>query len=140
MRRRICRAAVIAVAAAALAGCGGGGSSGGTATGSGTTTPPITPAPTPTPTPPAVTGSAELTWTTPTLNEDGTPLTNLAGYKVHYGQSAGALTKALDVPTPSTTTAKIDGLQAGTWYFSLTSYTNTGVESAPTGVVWKTIQ
>jgi hypothetical protein len=87
-----------------------------------------------------VTGSADLTWTAPTMNEDGTPLTNLAGYKVRYGQSVGALTTTLDVPNPSTTTARIDGLSAGTWYFSLASYTNTGVESAPTGVVWKTIQ
>ena len=131
---------ILVAVTATLMGCGGGGSSGGTAAGPGTTTPPVTPAPTPTPTPPVVTGSADLTWTAPTMNEDGTPLTNLAGYKVRYGQSAGALTSTLDVPSPATTRARIDGLAAGTWYFSLTSYTNTGVESAPTGVVWKTIQ
>ena len=39
-----------------------------------------------------VSGIAELTWTAPTQNEDGTALTNLAGYKVRYGQSPGALT------------------------------------------------
>lgn len=74
------------------------------------------------------------------MNEDGTPLTNLAGYKVRYGQSAEALINTLDVSNSSTTTARIDGLAAGTWYFSVASYANTGVESVPTGVVWKTIQ
>jgi hypothetical protein len=129
---------ILVAATATLIGCGGG-SSGGSTTGPGTTTPPITPSPTPTPPPPAVTGSAELTWTAPTMNEDGTPLTNLAGYKVRYGQSETALTKTLDLPRPSTTTARIDGIASGTWYFSVTAYTNTGVESRPTGVVWKTI-
>ena len=33
----------------------------------------------------------------------------------------------------------IEGLAAGTWYFTVASYTNTGVESAATGAVSKTI-
>ncbi len=40
-----------------------------------------------------VVGSAELTWTAPTQNEDGSALTNLAGYKVRYGTSPGSLTQ-----------------------------------------------
>lgn len=126
-------------ATAALAGCGGGGSS----TGSGAVgdmalpgSPPSAPAPTPQP----VIGFAELTWTAPTLNEDGSPLTNLAGYKVHYGQSADALASTVDLPSPSTTAVRIEGLAAGTWYFSLTAYTNTGLESTPTRAVSKTIR
>lgn len=107
----------------ALAACGGGGGSGGSTIG---TTPPTT-------------GSAELTWTAPTRNEDGTALTNLAGYKVRYGQSAGALGQMRDIASPATTSVTIEGLSAGTWYFTVASYTNTGVESAPTGAVSKTI-
>jgi hypothetical protein len=87
-----------------------------------------------------VIGSAELTWTAPTQNEDGTPLTNLAGYKIRYGSSYGALNQVVDVPNPGLTSATIEGLAAGTWYFTVASYTNTGVESAPTGAVSKTIQ
>ncbi len=87
-----------------------------------------------------VIGSAELTWTAPTQNEDGSALTNLAGYKVRYGTSPGALSKVLDVVGAGITSAVIEGLAAGTWYFSISSYTNTGVESAPTGTVYKTIQ
>ena len=87
-----------------------------------------------------VVGSADLTWTAPTQNEDGSALTNLAGYKVRYGSSYGALNQLVDVPNPGTTSATIQGLAAGTWYFTVASYTNTGVESAPTGAVSKTIQ
>ncbi|MCM2311705.1 MAG: putative Ig domain-containing protein [Steroidobacteraceae bacterium] len=87
-----------------------------------------------------VVGSAELNWTAPTQNEDGSALTNLAGYKIRYGTSPGALNKLVDVVGAGITTATIEGLTAGTWYFSVSSYTNTGVESAPTGTVYKTIQ
>jgi hypothetical protein len=89
---------------------------------------------------PPVIGSAELIWTAPTLNEDGSALTNLAGYKIRYGTSPGALNQLRDVVGAGITTATIEGLVAGTWYFSIASYTNTGVESAPTGAVFKTIQ
>jgi hypothetical protein len=119
---------------ATLAGCGGGsgGPTGGPA-----------PVPTPTPVPPSptpVTGIAELIWTAPTRNEDGSALTDLAGYKVRYGQSAGALTQVLDVAVPAATTTRINGLVAGTWYFTVASYTNTGVESVQAGPVSKAVQ
>jgi hypothetical protein len=86
-----------------------------------------------------VAGSAVLIWTAPTKNENGTALTNLAGYKVRYGTSVGALTQLLDITDPATTSVTISGLVAGTWYFTLASYTNTGVESAQTAAVSKTI-
>jgi hypothetical protein len=88
----------------------------------------------------AVTGSADLTWTAPTKNEDGSALSNLAGYKIRYGTSSGALSQLVDVASPAITSASIQGLTAGTWYFTVTSYTNTGVESAPAGPVSKAIQ
>jgi hypothetical protein len=87
-----------------------------------------------------VTGSADLTWTAPTRNEDGTALTNLAGYRIRYGTSPASLNQTVTVSSPSTTSTTIGGLAAGTWYFSVSSYTNTGVESAPIGPVYKTIQ
>ena len=80
-----------------------------------------------------VIGSAELTWTAPTQNDDGSALTNLAGYKIRYGTSPGSLTQLLNVVGAGITSATIEGLAAGTWYFSIASYTNNGVESTPTG-------
>ena len=87
-----------------------------------------------------VIGTADLSWTAPTLNDDGSPLGNLAGYKVRYGTSPGALTNAITVPNPSTLSASIEGLAGGIWYFTVASYTNTGVESNPAGPVSTLIQ
>ena len=86
-----------------------------------------------------VVGFAELQWTAPTRNDDGSPLTDLAGYKVRYGQSPGALTQVVNVAGGAITSARIEGLAAGTWYFTVASYTTTGVESAQTGAVSKSI-
>jgi hypothetical protein len=80
-----------------------------------------------------------LLWVPPTLNEDGSALTNLAGYKVRYGQTAGSLTQVVDIPAAATTSVMIQGLAAGTWYFTVSAYTTTGVESLPTGPVTKII-
>ena len=87
----------------------------------------------------AAAGSATLSWRAPTTNEDGTALTNLAGYRVRYGTNVGALNNLRDVNSAATTTVTISGLAAGTWYFTLSSYTNVGVESSPTAPVSKTI-
>ena len=87
----------------------------------------------------ATTGSATLSWRAPTQNEDGTALTNLAGYKVRYGSSASALNAMVDIANPATTTVTVQGLAAGTWYFTLSAYTNTGIESDHTSPVSKTI-
>jgi hypothetical protein len=36
-------------------------------------------------------GVLEVTWTAPTMNTDGSPLTDLASYRVYYGRSATCL-------------------------------------------------
>ncbi|MBV6416846.1 MAG: hypothetical protein CMLOHMNK_01463 [Steroidobacteraceae bacterium] len=86
------------------------------------------------------TGSATLTWTAPTQNEDGSALTNLAGYRILYGRSATSLDQTIDVANPGLTTYVVDDLAQGTWYFAMRSYTSGGLESAPTNVVSKLVQ
>lgn len=88
---------------------------------------------------PPATGTAELNWAAPTQNEDGTALTNLAGYKVRYGTSPTTLSRFVDVRSPAITSAVIEGLASGIWYFTVASYTNVGVESAQTQAVSKTV-
>ncbi len=68
-----------------------------------------------------------LTWDAPTTNADGTPLTDLAGYKVYYGTSSRDYTKTIDVG--NTTTYQITGLSGGTYYFAVTAYDTSGNES-----------
>jgi hypothetical protein len=90
-------------------------------------------------TPPPTNKSVDVTWTAPTANTNGSALTNLAGYTVHYGTSATALTKSVDVASAGATDYIVQGLSGGTWYFAVTSYTNTGLQSSYSSIVSKTI-
>jgi putative Ig domain-containing protein len=87
-----------------------------------------------------VTGSVTLSWSPPSMNTDGTALTNLAGYRISYGASAGALTTTVNVPTAGVTSYTIDNLSQGTWYFAMKTYNSAGAESAATNVVSATVQ
>jgi hypothetical protein len=85
-------------------------------------------------------GSVTLSWTPPTQNSDGSALTNMAGYKVHYGTSAGNLTQTIQVANPGLTTYVLTNLSSATWYFGVSAYTSTGTESALSNIGTKTIQ
>ena len=86
-----------------------------------------------------VIGSAELAWQPPTSNEDGSTLTDLSGYVIRYGKSAGGLDKSVRITNPGTTAYVVEDLIEGTWFFTLSSVNGAGVESRPTGYVSKTI-
>ena len=85
------------------------------------------------------TSSASLSWSAPTQNQDGSPLTNLAGYRIYYGTSASNLSKRVVVGNPATTRAVVQNLTRGTWYFAISAYTQTGAESSRSNVVSKVI-
>lgn len=87
----------------------------------------------------ATTGSATLSWQPPTENADGSPLTNLAGYVIRYGTKSDALTLELKISNPGITTAMVEGLALARWYFTVSAYTTTGVESMPSAVGSKTV-
>ena len=63
-------------------------------------------------------GTGDLTWTAPTTHCNGTPLTNLTGYDLTYGQKRVALPL-----TPRSKT--VTGLTPGVWWFSLAAVTPT---------------
>lgn len=93
----------------------------------------------PPPPPPPPTGSATLSWTPPTQNEDGSALTNLAGYRVIYGNSATALSSTVQVANPSLSSYIVGGLSAGSWYFAVRAYSTSGSESANSNVATKVV-
>ena len=76
-----------------------------------------------------VLGSATLTWLPPTQNSDGTPLTDLAGYKVLWGTQSGAYTYSATIMNPGITTYLVDQLVPATYYFAVTALNSSGVES-----------
>lgn len=83
--------------------------------------------------------SAVLSWTPPTRNVDGSALTTLAGYRVHYGRSPGELTQVLQVANPAARGASVTGLASGVWYFAVRAYTSDGSQSALTPVWTRTV-
>src|SRR3990170_6672109 len=87
---------------------------------------------------PAHAGEAVLTWDPPTTNTDGTPLTDLAGYKIHYGTTSGNYTTVIDVG--NVTTYTVTNLTNNvTYYFATTAYDSSGNESGYSNEVSKTI-
>jgi Putative Ig domain len=84
-------------------------------------------------------GSATLSWTPPTRNTDGSTLTNLAGYRIAYGTSPGALTRTVQVANPGVSRYVVENLAAGTWYFAVRAYSNGGSESTPSSTVSKSV-
>jgi hypothetical protein len=84
-------------------------------------------------------GAATLSWMPPTQNTDGSPLTNLSGYQIHYGTSASALNQVITLNNPGITTYVIENLAPATYYFALRSVTSAGTESALSAVASKTI-
>jgi hypothetical protein len=84
-------------------------------------------------------GSATVSWSPPTSFEDGTPIANLAGYRVVYGESATQMSQSLTIASAVITSATIENLAVGTWYFAVKAYTTANVESNLSSVASKTI-
>ena len=78
----------------------------------------------------AAAGTATLSWEAPTSNVNGTPITPLKGYTIHYGNSAGSMTQSLVVSGGATAGAEITGLGSGTWYFGVSADAADGTQSA----------
>jgi len=105
------------------------GSSPTAATGASTLTPP--------PPPPkvATTSSITLGWIPPTQNSDGSPITNLAGYKIHYGTTPSDYSQTIALANAGLTRYVVDNLTSGTYYFAITAYNSQGTESALSGEI-----
>ena len=89
--------------------------------------------------PAAEPGTATLSWVAPTENTDGSQLTDLTGYRVHYGTSSEALTQTVDVSGATATSLVVTGLDPGTYYFAVTALSSDGQESALSDTASKTI-
>ena len=83
------------------------------------------------------TGKATFSWTPPTTNTDGTPLTNLGGYKLYYGSQPDKFTNVIDVG--NATSLEVTGLPKGELYATVTAYSTAGEESSLSNEVEKLI-
>ena len=80
------------------------------------------------------TEAVTLSWMPPEQNTNGTTSTNLAGYKIYYGESEKNLNKVVTVEG-NVTNHVFDQLPAGTWYFAVAAFNSDQVESALSAVV-----
>lgn len=138
------------LAALMLSACGGGkteDTATASATGGGiTTTATPSPASASTPTVPApgtnspAVGSLSLTWAAPVTNSDGTPVSDLAGYRVYYGTASGFYTDSVTISNPATTGTTISNLPAATYYVIVRAFNSANTESLASAEVSKTIQ
>ncbi|HET9106408.1 MAG TPA: fibronectin type III domain-containing protein [Steroidobacteraceae bacterium] len=120
-----CAAAALGLA---LSGCGGGSAAVGSAPTAQATTSGLT-SPTPASTPPTASTGVTINWTPPTENTDGSALTNLAGYNIHYGTQPGNYTQTITVSNPGIATYVVDNLSPGTYYFAVAAVNSQGAES-----------
>ncbi len=83
--------------------------------------------------------SVTLSWSPPTQNEDTSPLTDLAGYKIQYGTERGAYTKEIVLMNPGLTSYVVEGLIPATYYFVVRAINAEGIESENSNEASKTI-
>ena len=75
------------------------------------------------------TGSTTLSWMPPTQNSDGSPLTDLAGYKIYYGSESGNYQNSIQIDNPGIAIYVVEYLTPNTYYFVISTINSSGVES-----------
>ena len=84
-------------------------------------------------------GTALLSWTPPTENTDGSPLTDLAGYKIYYGASPCSYSDTITINNPGLTSYLVENLANTDWFFVMTAFNSSGIESSYSTETSKTI-
>ncbi len=74
-------------------------------------------------------GSANLSWDAPTKNTDGTDLSDLAGFYIHYGPAVDDYPNVVRIDNPTVTTHLVENLSPGTWIFVVTAFNTSEIES-----------
>jgi hypothetical protein len=91
--------------------------------------------------PPAVTGGkgTTLLWEAPMMTKAGTPLSALAGYRIHYGTKAEVLDNTIIVSNAGTVSYSVADLPPGTYFFAVKAVDDRGTESELSNIVQLTV-
>jgi len=84
-------------------------------------------------------GVASLQWETPPSKVDGSPLDDLAGYRILYGRNSEELDKSVLIDNATTTSYEFSTLSSGIWYFAVVAVSSCGLEGPPTTIASKSI-
>jgi len=85
-----------------------------------------------------VNGTLQVSWVAPTENVDGTPLTDLAGYKIYYGDQSRNYLGSVPVNDATATSFDVT-LASGEYFVAMTARDADGNESAYSNEVLKTV-
>lgn len=89
---------------------------------------------------PAFGADITLSWEAPTKNVDGTPLTDLAGYKIYSSKISGVYNKEDAIDVGNVLTKTLINLCECTYYFVATAYDTSGNESEYSNEVGKVVK
>jgi hypothetical protein len=70
---------------------------------------------------------------------DGTPLDDLAGYRIAYGRSADNLDQSVYLDDPNQHSYEFVSLESGVWYFEVIAVSADGLEGPPSISATKSI-
>jgi hypothetical protein len=73
--------------------------------------------------------NVSLAWAPPTQNADGTTLTDLSGYKIHYGTASKFYSKSVALTNAGLSRYELDSLPSGKVYIAMTAVNAAGAES-----------
>ncbi len=76
-----------------------------------------------------------IQWTPPLENDDGSFVSDLAGYTIVYGPSSTVLHNSVRVENPSLSSYVLESLPKGTYYVAVKAVNSDGTESATSNVV-----
>jgi hypothetical protein len=77
----------------------------------------------------SVEGVVSLAWQPPGENEDGSPLTDLSGYRIYYGSFSRSYNDTITVNDAAATQWEMQ-LSSGEYYIAMTAFDTAGNESA----------
>ena len=83
--------------------------------------------------------SVSLSWEPPTVNSDGSPLTDLAGYRIYFGFSADNLRGHVDVENPGVMRDVLEGLSPGNYYIAVAALNIQGTEGELSNIITATV-
>lgn len=85
--------------------------------------------------------SITLSWSPPTRNSDGSSLSNLAGYTLHYGTSSEDYTGSIQITSPTATSYVVSdsNFPPGKYYFAISAYNAQQVSSSLSGEISVTV-
>jgi hypothetical protein len=84
--------------------------------------------------------SMTVYWVPPTLNDDGSLLTDLEGFVVLLGSQRGVYDRAIPVDNPKASQHSVESLVAGQYYVAVKAVNRDGVESMVSAEVARWIQ